>query len=66
MIDHTSLGVTDPAKSRYFYQQALAPLGYRALIEVPTEHTGGVVVLGAVVRRRARRACSGGPSGRRR
>jgi catechol 2,3-dioxygenase-like lactoylglutathione lyase family enzyme len=46
MIDHTGLDVTDPAKSRQFYQQALAPLGYRVLKEVPTEYTGGAVVLG--------------------
>lgn len=29
MIDHTGLGVSDPARSRRFYEQALAPLGYR-------------------------------------
>jgi catechol 2,3-dioxygenase-like lactoylglutathione lyase family enzyme len=46
MIDHTGLSMTDPAKSRKFYEQALAPLGYKVLMEVPTEFTGGVVVLG--------------------
>src|SRR6478609_1929018 len=46
MIDHTGLSVTDPAKSRSFYEAALAPLGYRVLMEVPVEHTGGIVVLG--------------------
>jgi catechol 2,3-dioxygenase-like lactoylglutathione lyase family enzyme len=46
MIDHTGLDVRDPEKSRRFYEAALAPLGYKVLMEVPTEHTGGVVVLG--------------------
>ena len=27
-------------------EKALAPLGYKVLMEVPVEHTGGVVVLG--------------------
>jgi catechol 2,3-dioxygenase-like lactoylglutathione lyase family enzyme len=46
MIDHTGLQVSDPKKSRQFYEGALAPLGYRVLMEVPTEYTGGRVVLG--------------------
>ena len=46
MIDHTGFLVSDPMKSRAFYDAALAPLGYRVLMEVPTEHTGGRVVLG--------------------
>lgn len=46
MIDHTGVGVSDPAKSRRFYEQALAPLGYKVLAEVPIEFTGGAVVLG--------------------
>jgi len=46
MIDHSALKVSDPAKSRRFYEAALAPLGYRVLMEVPTEFTGGQVVLG--------------------
>jgi catechol 2,3-dioxygenase-like lactoylglutathione lyase family enzyme len=46
MIDHTGLDVSDPTRSRRFYEQALAPLGYRVLMEVPTEYTGGAVVLG--------------------
>ena len=46
MIDHTGLDISDPAKSRRFYEQALAPLGYKVLMEVPTEFTGGAVVLG--------------------
>ena len=46
MIDHTGLNVSDPAKSRRFYDAALAPLGYRVLAELPLAVTGGVVVLG--------------------
>lgn len=46
MIDHTGLKVSDAAASRRFYGGALAPLGYRELMEIPREHTGGLVVLG--------------------
>ena len=46
MIDHTGLQISDPEKSRRFYEGALAPLGYKVLMEVPTEYTGGRVVLG--------------------
>jgi catechol 2,3-dioxygenase-like lactoylglutathione lyase family enzyme len=46
MIDHTGIDVSDPARSRRFYEQALAPLGYQVVMEIPKEHTGGVVVLG--------------------
>lgn len=46
MIDHTGLDVSDPIVSRRFYEQALAPLGYQVLMEVPIEHTGGAVVFG--------------------
>ena len=46
MIDHTGLDFSDPAVSRPFYEKALAPLGYKVLMEVPLELTGGAVVLG--------------------
>jgi catechol 2,3-dioxygenase-like lactoylglutathione lyase family enzyme len=46
MIDHTGIDVSDPDRSRKFYEAALAPLGYAVLMEIPKEHTGGVVVLG--------------------
>src|ERR1041384_982147 len=46
MIDHAGLDVSDPVRSRRFYEQALAPLGYKVLMEVPVEFTGGAVVLG--------------------
>jgi len=46
MIDHTGVSVSDPEKSRRFYDAALEPLGYAVLMEVPKEHTGGRVVLG--------------------
>ena len=46
MIDHTGLKISDPVASRRFYEAALGPLGYRVLMEVPAEFTGGRVVLG--------------------
>lgn len=46
MIDHTGIDVSDPAKSRTFYERALAPLGYAVLMQVPIEYTKGAVVLG--------------------
>ncbi|MFO1469468.1 MAG: VOC family protein [Turneriella sp.] len=46
MIDHTGLNVSNPEKSRAFYEKALAALGYQILAEIPKEHTGGLVVLG--------------------
>ena len=46
MIDHTGIKAADPAKSRAFYEKALAPLGYRVMMEIPKEHTGGIVVFG--------------------
>lgn len=46
MIDHTGVAVSNPKKSRQFYESALAPLGYRVLAEIPKEATGGIVVLG--------------------
>lgn len=33
MIDHLSLGVSDFARSKAFYERALAPLGYGVLME---------------------------------
>ena len=46
MIDHTGFLMSDPAKSRKFYDGALAPLGYALLMEIPKEHTGGMAVYG--------------------
>lgn len=46
MIDHTGIDISNPQISRRFYEQALAPLGYVILMEVPKEVTGGVTVLG--------------------
>jgi catechol 2,3-dioxygenase-like lactoylglutathione lyase family enzyme len=33
MIDHIKLFVADPAASRAFYEAALAPLGYRVMLQ---------------------------------
>ncbi len=46
MIDHTGLSMSVPARSRRFYEAALAPLGYKMMMEIPKEHTQGLVVLG--------------------
>ena len=40
MIDHLKLHVADPAASRAFYEAALAPLGYRVLLEPAPGVTG--------------------------
>jgi len=34
MIDHTGINVSDLARSRAFYERALAPLGYRVRLEI--------------------------------
>ncbi|HVP60233.1 MAG TPA: VOC family protein [Myxococcaceae bacterium] len=46
MIDHTGLKVSDPVASRRFYDAALAPLGYRVVMELPKALAGGRMVLG--------------------
>jgi len=46
MIDHTGLQVTDPKKSKNFYDKALAPLGYEMMMEIPKEYTDGMAVYG--------------------
>ena len=46
MIDHTGLEVSDPVASRVFYDNALAPLGYKMMVQIPVEHTGGLAVFG--------------------
>jgi catechol 2,3-dioxygenase-like lactoylglutathione lyase family enzyme len=40
MIDHVGVNVSDYGRSRGFYEQALAPLGYSLLME-PVEGHGG-------------------------
>lgn len=46
MIDHTGVSVSDFARSKAFYQQALAPLGYVLMMEFPASVTGGTDVAG--------------------
>jgi hypothetical protein len=46
VIDHTGLQISDPVVSRKFYDNALAPLGYTMMFQVPVEHTGGAAVFG--------------------
>jgi len=35
MLDHVSLRVSDYAKSKAFFERALAPLGYKCMMEFP-------------------------------
>src|ERR1700760_2733242 len=46
MIDHTGIQISDPVLSRKFYDGALAPLGYKMMMQIPVEHTGGAAVFG--------------------
>ena len=41
MIDHLGFSVADFARSRAFYLQALAPLGYAPVMDVTKERSGG-------------------------
>ena len=41
MIDHMGILVSDLTRSKDFYRQALAPLGYAVLMELTKEQTGG-------------------------
>jgi catechol 2,3-dioxygenase-like lactoylglutathione lyase family enzyme len=41
MLDHIVLNVSDFARSKAFYQAALAPLGASVIMEVTAEQTGG-------------------------
>src|SRR3954452_22771304 len=40
MLDHAGFGVTDYARSKAFYEQALAPLGVTLLMEPAAEAAG--------------------------
>lgn len=46
MLDHVSFSVSDYARSRSFYEQALKPLGYRLVMEVTPEQSGSVSYAG--------------------
>ena len=39
MIDHIGFPVSDYARSKAFYEKALAPLGYTLIMEVGGDHT---------------------------
>jgi catechol 2,3-dioxygenase-like lactoylglutathione lyase family enzyme len=41
MIDHVGISVADITVSKPFYEQALEPLGYKLIMEVTAEQTGG-------------------------
>jgi catechol 2,3-dioxygenase-like lactoylglutathione lyase family enzyme len=40
MIDHVGFSVSDYARAKDFYEQALAPLGYTLVMEATAEQTG--------------------------
>ena len=46
MFDHTGVIVSDFEKSKLFYSQALAPMGYSLVTELPASVTGGAEVAG--------------------
>jgi catechol 2,3-dioxygenase-like lactoylglutathione lyase family enzyme len=46
MLDHIGLAVSDVARSRAFFQAALAPLGVAALMDVTPEQSGGAAHVG--------------------
>ncbi|WP_069299417.1 VOC family protein [Neptunicoccus sediminis] len=46
MIDHSGISVSDFDAAKAFYLAALAPLDGKMLMEIPSEHTGGVKVAG--------------------
>ena len=46
MIDHTGLVVSDFERSQAFYRQALAPIGYELLLQIPAAVTGHTDVAG--------------------
>jgi catechol 2,3-dioxygenase-like lactoylglutathione lyase family enzyme len=46
MIDHIALAVSDLKKSQPFYDTALAPLGYKKLMEKPQENGQGILIFG--------------------
>ncbi len=46
MIDHTGVAVSDFARSKAFYTQALAPIGYTLQLELPASVTGSADVAG--------------------
>lgn len=46
MIDHTGLVVSDFERSKRFYREALAPIGYAKLAEFPASITGHTDVAG--------------------
>ena len=46
MIDHTGLTVSNFTRSKAFYTQALAAIGYKLMMEFPASVTGGPEVAG--------------------
>ena len=47
MIDHVGVAVGDFAKSKEWYAKALAPIGYKVMMEFPAEQAGGQPAAGS-------------------
>ncbi len=62
MIDHIALRVADLARSRAFYQAALAPLSIRLLHDLTAEQTGTAAHVGFGLEERGFFWLSAGPS----
>src|ERR1700761_6187464 len=46
MLDHITFGVADFGRASAFYDQALAPLGLKRLVNVTAEQSGGTAFAG--------------------
>jgi catechol 2,3-dioxygenase-like lactoylglutathione lyase family enzyme len=46
MLDHIGFGVSDITRSKAFYTNALAPLGYGIVMEVTPQQSGGYTGVG--------------------
>jgi catechol 2,3-dioxygenase-like lactoylglutathione lyase family enzyme len=46
MLDHIGLKVTNIARSKAFYDKALAPVGVKIIMEVPKEESGDGAFIG--------------------
>lgn len=46
MIDHTGVSVSDFGRSKTFYEQALAPIGYSLIMALSAAETSGTDVAG--------------------
>jgi catechol 2,3-dioxygenase-like lactoylglutathione lyase family enzyme len=62
MLDHIGLAVGDFAKSKAWYAKALAPLGYKVMMDFPAEQAGGQPAAGLGDRKPDFWLAGGGPT----